>query len=751
MPAGFHAPSERLRVRVRGLVQGVGFRPYVYALAERHRLAGWVMNDPEGVLLEVEGPAVRGFLDELPARKPPAARIDRLEVDRLPPDGGRGFTIRTSAATGATLTAIGPDLATCPACLEDLFNPADRRWRYPFVTCAHCGPRWTISEGVPYDRPLTSMAGFAMCPDCAAEYGDPRDRRFHAEPIACPACGPRLELPVDSILAAIRAGRIVAIKGLGGYQLACDARNAAAVSALRARKQRDAKPFAVMVASLAAARRLAHVDRAEADLLARPERPIVLVEPRASAGLADAVGPGLGTLGLMLPAAPLHYLLFHEAAGRPAGTGWLDTAPPDLALVMTSANPGGAPILIDDAEARAGLAGIADLVVGHDRPIVARADDSVTRVVAGAPLLLRRARGYVPLPIRLPDKGPSVLGVGGFLKTTLCLTRGDEAFLSPHVGDLDHPAALTFHGACDRRLREALRTAPAAVAHDLHPDFPSTRYTVSLGLPAIAVQHHHAHAAAVLAEHGHGGPALALVLDGVGLGTDGTVWGGELLRVDGAWFERLGHLRPLPQPGGDRAAREPWRMAAAMLADLGRAEEIATRFAGEPLAKGIVSLLERDIGCVPSSSCGRLFDAVAALLGVCTRQSYEGEAAMQLESLVGRPRILEGGWQIVDGQLDLRPLAMALLDCDSHEGADLFHGTLAAGLVALAEQAARLTSLRTVALGGGCLVNKPLTEALVDGLASAGLVPLLPRQAPPGDGGLALGQAWVALQHLGEG
>ncbi len=742
------APAERLRLRVRGLVQGVGFRPFVHGLAARHGLAGFVGNDPEGVLIEVEGAGVAAFLDELPREKPAPARIDALEVERLPAAGLTAFTIRPSQSAGQLATAIGPDLALCPDCLSELFDPADRRWRYPFLTCARCGPRYTITRGLPYDRPQTSLADFPLCPACAREYHDPADRRFHAEPLACPVCGPRLDEPIEAVLARLSAGQIVALKGLGGFHLLCDARDPAAVARLRARKGRLAKPLAVMVASLAAARRVARIDPAEAALLEAPDRPIVLVPALPGSGVAPGVADGLPSLGLMLAYTPLHLLLFHEAAGRPAGTAWLEHDPPDLVLVATSANRWGEPILTDDGEARAALAGIADAVVGHDRPIVARADDSVVKLVAGRPTFLRRARGQVPLPVRLPRAVAPVLAVGAQLKATVCLTRGAEAFLSTHVGDLEDAATLAFLEEAIGRMRALLEVSPVAVAHDLHPDLPSTRLARALGLPAIAVQHHHAHIAATLAEHGRLAPALGLALDGVGFGPDGTVWGGELLRVDGAQATRLGHLRHLRQPGGDAAAREPWRMAVAALHAMGRGGEAPALFPDRVVGP-LLALLDRGIACPPTSSCGRLLDAAAALLGLCPVQRYEAEAAMRLEALVRIPRVLKGGFALhPDGSLDLLPLLAALPSCDPVLGAELVHGTLARGLAAWVAAAARRTGVRVVALGGGCLVNDPLVDALVADLAAAGLEPLRPQAVPPGDGGLALGQAWVAALRL---
>ena len=769
----------RIRVRVRGQVQGVGFRPYVYALARAHGLTGWVLNDGEGVLLEAQGAEVARFLAALPAQAPPLARIDAVEPVEVPSISGEtDFAIRASDPTRRVTTAVTADAAVCPACLAELFDPADRRYRYPFLNCTHCGPRFTITRRLPYDRPQTAMAAFPLCPACDAEYHDPADRRFHAQPTACPACGPRLSHSIEEVLAALKAGGIVAIKGLGGFHLACDAFDHAAVERLRRVKQRNGKPFALMVANTASAERFVEVGETERALLEGVARPVVLlrrrtcplpnpppltlgreIEPapaQAGEGGAHATGvggrgqhlspdiaPDLAWLGVMLPYTPIHYLLFHEAARRPNGTAWLE-APQDLVLVMTSANPGGEPLAIDDEEARRRLDGIADLIVGHDRAIVVRADDSVVRVLAGAPAFIRRARGYVPMPIRLPHAVPPVLGVGAHLKAAVCVTRGAEAFLSQHVGDLDNAATVGFLEETVEHLLHILEVEPVAVAHDLHPDLQSTRFAERLGLPLVPVQHHHAHVAAVLAEHGVTGPALGLALDGFGLGADGGAWGGEMLLVDGPRFMRLGHLAPLAQPGGDAAARQPWRMAAAALARMGRADEIVPRLGAHGPAGGVRRMIETGVNTPQTTSCGRWFDAACGLLGVRAVAGYEGEAPMALESLVRHPRVAEGAWTVAGGVLDLAPLLGRLLQVNAAEGADLFHGTLVAALVdwTMPELAAR--RLDRIALSGGCLMNAVLAEGLAAAFAARGVTALLPRKAPANDGGLSLGQAWVA-------
>jgi hydrogenase maturation protein HypF len=735
----------RIRARARGLVQGVGFRPFVHGLARRYSLTGWVRNDDAGVLLEIQGRATDAFLRALRAELPPLARIDTLEVELVAPaEREADFQIRESATAARVSTGIGADAAPCVACLVECFDPADRRHRYPFLNCTHCGPRFTITRRLPYDRAQTSMAPFPMCAACEREYHDPYDRRFHAQPTACPGCGPRLILPVEEIVARLCRGEIVALKGLGGFHVACDARNHAAVERLRRAKQRDGKPFAVMVAGVASAKRLVRLDAEEAALLGSSVRPIVLARRLPGERLAPGVAPDLGWLGVMLPPSPLHYLLFHEAAGRPSGVAWLE-APQDLALVMTSANPGGEPLLVDDAQAERRLAGICDVIVGHDREIVVRCDDPVVRVVAGAPLVVRRGRGMVPDGIGLPRDVPSVLAVGAYLKNAVCVTRGSRAYLSQHIGDMGDAETVRFYEEIVRHLRSILDVEPVAVAHDLHPDFVSTQLAQGLGLRCVPVQHHHAHVAAVLAEHGREGPHLGLALDGVGLGPDGQAWGGEMLRVDGARFDRVGHLAPLPLPGGDVAAREPWRMAVAVLWRLGHRAEIERRWGSRGAA--LIRMLDAGLHAPPATGCGRWFDAACGLLGVRDRSGYEGEAPMVLESLVRSPRVLRGGWRIADGVLDLLPLLDALRGMAPDEGADVFHGTLAAALVDLALPS--LGAAREIAVGGGCVVNAALTRGLVDGFAAHGVHVLLPRLAPPGDGGIALGQAWVCAQTLG--
>lgn len=740
--------ARRLRVRVRGAVQGVGFRPYVFALARRYDLAGFVMNDSDGVLIEVEGQRAGDFVQDLGRDAPPLARIDAIACEGVKAHNERQFRIASSVA-GPSTTLLPADAATCEQCRDELFDPASRFHLYPFVNCTHCGPRYTVTRNLPYDRANTAMAHFAMCADCAREYRDPASRRFHAEPIACRECGPRLSHSIERIVEVIRARGIVAIKGLGGFQLLCDARNEEAVAALRRRKDRDAKPFAVMVASAASLAGIAKAGTAERALLQSVERPIVLLTSLGA--LAPSIAPNLNRLGVMLPSTPLHDLIFHAAAGSPEGRDWQER-PVDFVIVATSANPGGEPLVIDDADAERRLGGIAHLVVTHDRPIFIRADDSVAAVVDGAPALIRRARGYVPRPISLPRAGPPILALGGHLKVTVTVTRDNEAFVSQHIGDLDSVETVRFLDETVDHLLGLLAVTPEVIAHDLHPDFMTTRlaerYSTGAGAARLVpVQHHHAHVAAVAAEHGIDEPILGIVLDGYGYGPGGGNWGGEVLLVDGTSAVRLGHLKPLAMPGGDKAAREPWRMAAGLLHDLGRGSEIAARFGDMAQAVDLGRWLSAR-AAPRTTSAGRLFDTVAGLLGTCRVQSYEGQAAMELEALVRRPAVLPDGWHIDGAELSFAPLLthLARTATDPRESAELFHGTLTAGLAEFATCMARARGLTRIALGGGCFLNRVLAETLAANLRASGLEPLLPRRIPPNDGGLSLGQAWVAAQ-----
>ena len=773
------------QIRVSGQVQGVGFRPFVFRLAHELGLAGWVRNDSGGVEISVEGERlqVMRLIERLQSEPPQLARVEHVTHDLVQITSGlQGFSIEASR-TGKMQTGIAPDMAICPDCLSELFDPADRRYRHPFINCIHCGPRYTLTAKLPYDRSNTSMAKFTQCPACRHEYDHPGTRRFHAQPNACPACGPRLSLfdehwqPLasdDCIATAagrIAAGQIVAVKGVGGFHLLCDARNCVAVDRLRNGKQRDEKPFAVMVLNSSSAQHYAEVFEPEAALLKSGERPIVLLKKSAGCDIElPGIAPDLSNIGLMLPYTPLHYLLFHELLGKPEGCDWLQQANP-LALVMTSANPSGAPLVKNEVEARRTLAGLCDAFLTHDREILHRCDDSVVRATP-SPIreeslgerqkfqFIRRARGYTPRRILLPHTGPSILACGAFFKNTVCLTRGNEAFVSQHIGDLDHAATRQMLIDTVAHLCDILDVQPQAVAHDLHPDFYSTQFaqtfTKQHGLPVFAVQHHHAHIAAICAEHCITEPVLGLALDGVGLGADDNAWGGELLRVAGADFERLGHLAPLRMAGADRAAREPWRMAAAALFGMGRGDEIERRFSQQAGAATVTAMLQRQLNCPPTSSTGRLFDAAAGLLGVSLIQGYEGRAAMLLEGLAeqhGKVEALACGYAISsNGVLDFLPLLNMLADCrDAAFGAALFHATLVDGLSAWVQRAAAQCNIDHVALGGGCFLNNVLLQTLTTSLSAHGLRVLTAQQLPPNDGGISLGQASIALQRINQG
>jgi hydrogenase maturation protein HypF len=750
----------RVGVRVEGVVQGVGFRPYVHALATGLGLVGHVGNDGGGVFIEVEGdgPALDRFLDRLPREAPPLAAIERVTTADLPATGDDGFTIVASAAGDGARTPVGPDVATCDACLAEVRDPHDRRHRYPFTNCTDCGPRYTIVRDVPYDRARTTMAGFAMCDDCAREYHDPADRRFHAQPLCCPACGPRLRLvtrdgagvagdPLAAAAARLRHGEVLAVKGLGGYHLAALASHEAAVTALRARKHREDKPFAVMVADLAAARRLCQVDADDAVLLADRARPIVLLPRRPDADVAGAVAPGNRALGLMLPYTPLHHLLLAEV-GAP--------------LVMTSGNRSDEPIAHRDDDAAARLGAIADAFLVHDRPIHVRADDSVVRMIAGRPTPLRRSRGYAPAPLTLPWQAPRpVLAVGAEQKSTVCLATGGRAILSHHLGDLDDFETFRAFEQAIGHLTRLFDLRPAVVAHDLHPDYRSTAWARDLdGVELVGVQHHHAHVAACLADNGEAGPVVGVAFDGTGYGSDGTIWGGEILVADLADAERVGHLAPVPLPGGAAAVRQPWRMAAVHLAAAfgdTPPHGLAVRGRHAERWDDVLAIAAAGVNAPPTSSVGRLFDAVAAILGVRDEVTYEGQAAIELEQRAdpGEQRAypvgIRGGdegdggrFQLVGADLvravvaDLaRGLPVASVAARAHHG-------LAAAVVAACERVRADRGLETVALSGGVFQNVLLTERTVRDLAGAGFRVLTHHRVPPNDGGISLGQAVVA-------
>jgi hydrogenase maturation protein HypF len=721
----------RIQVRVAGTVQGVGFRPHVYRLARELALDGFVLNDAQGVLLEIEGPdpAIDEFLERLRSQAPPLARIEHVEAAARPPTGQAGFRIVASRGGGDQDAPVSPDTATCADCLAELEDPADRRFRYPFINCTNCGPRFTIVRGVPYDRPATTMAGFRMCALCQAEYDDPLDRRFHAQPNACPACGPTLsfgeergEAALAGALAALAGGQIVAVKGIGGFHLACRADDDAAVDRLRGRKHREDKPFAIMVSGLAAAGRLVRLDAAEEAMLASRARPIVVAARRPEAPVAAGVAPRSGELGLMLAYSPLHHLL---VADRP--------------LVMTSGNVSDEPIAYADDDAAERLHPIADAFLRHDRPIHTRTDDSVVR----AGVMLRRSRGYVPDSLELPVAAPRpLLACGAELKSTFCLAKGTRAWVSHHIGDLKNYETLVSFREGVAHFERLFAVTPELIVHDLHPDYLSTREAQRLGdEETFAVQHHHAHLAACLAEYGETGPAVGAIYDGAGYGTDGTVWGGEILVGDLAGFERVGHLRPVALPGGDRAVAEPWRLACAWLAEAtGSDPEMPASLRGmvEPARWRAVSRLART--APRTSSMGRLFDGVAALCGVRAEVTFEGQAAIELEAAADPA---ERGAYPLDARLDPRELILAVA-ADVAAGVPVglvsarFHNAVARGTA----DAVRATGLETVVLSGGVFQNRLLAARTVAELGD--LRCLVPRLLPAGDGGISFGQAAVA-------
>ncbi|WP_370326120.1 carbamoyltransferase HypF [Euzebya sp.] len=751
----------RRALRVAGVVQGVGFRPFAFRLASSLGLAGHVGNDAAGVFCEVEGPAeaVEAFTRRLVADAPPLARIESVGAEDRTPTGEIGFTIVASRPSPGALTLVAPDLAPCDACLGELTDPADRRYRYPLLNCTDCGPRFTITTDVPYDRPSTTMAAFAMCAACRAEYDDPADRRFHAQPTACGTCGPRVWLespvgvpvhdadPVRAARAVVVGGGVLAVKGVGGYHLACRADLDDAVAALRSRKSRPDKPFAVMVADLGTARAIARVDDGEAALLEGPERPIVLVTARPGS-VSSAVAPGNGFLGVTVPPSPLHALLVEP------GEVW----------VMTSGNRSGEPICTGDDEARDRLGGIADAILGHDRPIAVPCDDSVVRVVdvgSGPSVLpLRRSRGYAPypVPLDLPD-GPPVLAVGGELKATACLRRGGHAFMSQHVGDMGSLEVLAaFERAVDHMSR-LFRTDPEVLVCDAHPGYASAAWARrhAGGRPVIAVQHHHAHLASLLAEHRRAGPIIGFSFDGTGYGTDDTIWGGEVLLADLAGLERVGHLRPSALAGGDAAVERPYRQALARLAEagLGWDGDLAPVAAsGEDERRVLATQLERGLGVVATSSMGRLLDALSALCGVRQVISYEGQAAIELEALVdadepGSYRFAVGD----DGVWDPRPVVAAVVS-DVRIGTPVgaiaarIHAAVRDGIVVASQRVRATHGLDVVGLSGGVFQNVVLTTAVARALAEQGFEVLTHRLVPPNDGGLALGQVAVAAAQL---
>jgi hydrogenase maturation protein HypF len=752
----------RQKYSINGIVQGVGFRPYVYRLARECHLTGFVHNNSNGVHIEVEGSLedLRQFSSRLPGEAPPRSHIVDMKITDMPTAGDEQFVIRPSDRRKSAATLISPDIATCDDCLKELFDPTDRRYLYPFINCTNCGPRFTIVNGIPYDRPLTSMHVFRMCPECEREYNDPGDRRFHAQPNACPACGPKVFLTdhkgqnietdrsIADAVALLKEGKIIAVRGVGGFHLAVDPTNEPALLELRRRKGRAEKPFALMSPDMQAIRFFCEVSAEEEKLLWQPDRPIVLMKARPATRLSSFVAPRNNYLGFMLPYTPLHYLILKDHFD---------------ALVMTSGNFSEEPIAISNDEAVARLGGIADYFLLHDREILQRCDDSIVRLL-GKPRIIRRARGYVPSPVFL--KRPTskrILACGGELKNTIALSRGETVFLSQHIGDLENAAAYDFFQHAIEHLEEILDITPQAVAHDLHPEYLSTKWAhEQIDLPRIAVQHHHAHQASVMAENGVEEETIGIILDGTGYGTDGTIWGGEVLVGDFAGFERMAWLQPTPLPGGDMAVRQPWRQAVAHLlnafgSDFRQLDLPFFESVPPNSIEIIPRMIEQKINSPLSSGCGRLFDAVSALLNICTEISYEAQAAIELEMIADRSKreydtdiveqIPSQGVIPVDG-LIRKIVSDALHGVAIAKIAAMFHYTLAEMFIKATRHAAEMSDIHRVALSGGVYQNVLFFEYMVSRLERLGFEVLTHSKVPTNDGGIALGQIVVADAQL---
>ncbi len=750
------------KIGVRGVVQGVGFRPFIYQLAHRHNLSGWVLNTSGSVDIEVEGARadLDAFVDDIRGEKPPQARIDELSVAQAPPAGHKHFKILPSLSRAGQYQLISPDLAACAECVRDFTDPVNRRYRYPFTNCTNCGPRFTIIEDIPYDRPLTTMKDFRMCPACQAEYDNPMDRRFHAQPNACPACGPHLELTDaggkavsggDAITAAsrlLKEGRIIAIRGLGGYLLACDALNDEAVSTLRQRKRRPGKPLAVMLADMDDVKLHCVASKAEKGLLESPPGPIVLLKWRPSSKISRLVAPGLNYLGVMLPYTPLHHLLMRD-------TG--------LPLVMTSGNLSEEPIAKGNDEALRRLSGIADYFLKHNRGIYSRYDDSVTMVAAGKTRLLRKARGFAPSPITLPFAAPQVLATGAEEKNTFCLTRGKHAFLSQHIGDMENEETLQHFEATIALYQKMFRIKPELLSCDMHPDYLATKWAEAKAeaenLPLVRVQHHHAHIASCMVENGVEEPVIGVSFDVTGYGTDGRIWGGEFMVCDYNGFKRRGHLEYLPLPGGAAAVRKPYRTAIGYLYKLLGKEALSTKLPflktiDEKTLEIITQQVDRSLNSPLTSSCGRLFDAVSALIGVRGEINYDAQAAMELEMAAGGTSVEESYPFTIDSQEGMRLIRLKglfeAIITDMDAGAPIavisarFHNTISGMIVQMCRQLAEENSLNTVAISGGVFQNRRLLEQAIKELKAAGLKVISQSQVPSNDGGVALGQAVIA-------
>ena len=816
-------PHVRYEARVFGLVQGVGFRPFVARLARELELTGWVINDGNGVLIDVEGSRekIEQFFTRLKTDAPPLARISTIKKIEKEPAGHKSFSIRESLKPAQRFALISPDVATCDDCLRELLDPSDRRYRYPFINCTNCGPRFTIVTDVPYDRVRTTMQSFKMCGACFDEYTTDTDRRYHAEPIACPVCGPRIRLvtksgaevpgnPIENAVALLKENAIIAVKGLGGYHLACDATSSLAVSTLRKRKCREEKPLAIMVRDIDVAKSICFVSVEEEALLASPQRPIVLLAKRRDIQIAEEVAPHNKYLGVMLPYTPLHHLLLgsvpsqerpngtpgtnerlaakglgaNELAASAPGAGISDNerrTVPGIsgnealtssgtrneemsALVMTSGNLTDEPLAYKDEEAQFKLGNIADYFLLHNREIFTRCDDSVAKILRGKPQMIRRSRGYVPDPTQLPFAGPQILAVGAELKNVFCLAKNDVAFLGHHIGDIKNLEAYDAFKTGIDHLEKLLFIEPELVVHDLHPDYLSTRYASESGLPSVAVQHHHAHVASCMAENGITGKVIGLSFDGTGYGTDGTVWGGEFLVADFEGFERVGHFAAVELPGGEAAINEPWRMA---LSYLGAAfgAELAHRYIpvveriGPNKVGAILRMIERRVNSPLTSSVGRLFDAVSSLVGLRDFVSFEGQAAMELEMVAsGEPGQKPYPYKVVEQEgrfvIDVGDMIISICD-DIDNGKTIsdisrrFHETLSHAVVSVCENIRTRTTIKEVCMSGGVFQNTLLSNLLIDSLEKAGFKVYFHSLVPPNDGGIALGQAAIGSFTLG--
>ncbi len=752
---------KRVEIAITGIVQGIGFRPFIYNLARKHLVRGWVLNNTSGVFIDAESEDrnLDQFIQEIPALAPPLARIESFSVTPLEPLGYTSFEIRKSEEAEERFVLISPDVATCDPCLSELFSPLNFRHRYAFINCTLCGPRFTIIQDIPYDRPKTTMASFSMCPVCRKEYEDPSDRRFHAQPNACPACGPSLRLvdregtevpgdPIEETLRLVSKGSIIAIKGLGGFHLACDAKNPDAVACLRSRKFREDKPFAVMCRDMEEVRQHCEVKEEEEALLSGVERPIVILRRRTESSIAPAVAPYQDTLGVMLPYSPIHHLLLHG---------------PLKALVMTSGNISDEPISYKNEEAFDRLSTIADYFLFHDREIHMRCDDSVTRIVERKPYILRRSRGYVPFPIKLPFPVEMILACGGELKNAFCLTRGPYALVSHHIGDLENLETLTSFEEGIAHFKRLFSIEPKAIAYDLHPDYLSTQYALSIqGIPKIGIQHHHAHVASAMAENGIEGDVIGVALDGTGYGLDGTIWGGEFIRANLSDFDRLAHLKPVPMPGGPAAIKEPWRMAMVYLSEAygEKAEELKIDFIKRINIQKwniLKKSIEKHLATPLTSSMGRLFDAVSSLLSVRDKVNYEGQAAIELER-IAEP--LEEGRYEFHLPWNLWPMAIDVASVIKGVVRDLeesipasrisarFHRTVARLIIETCESIRDHEKLNQVVLSGGVFQNVLLLSLVTGGLKKSGFQVHTHCLVPTNDGGISLGQAVIGHMRL---